>query len=169
MPRLRAYDRGDTPDQEAPRGRRLEAPAAGFVVCPGGERAVARPPWPCVPRATEPEVLNGRARVVEGPTGDLDRLLASRGTKNRGRPRQSAPPRRRRPRRRRPRLLRLLLGLVLLLPGLLGLLLARALLALDLLPGLLGHLVGVFFVVGHEDVVEDGAAVDRPELRSRRS
>merc|ERR1712159_391411 len=65
-------------------------------------------------------------------------------------------------------LLRLLLGLVLLLPGLLGLLLARALLALDLLPGLLGHLVGVFFIVGHEDVVEDGAAVDRPELEADR-
>merc|ERR1719313_1858030 len=60
----------------------------------------------------------------------------------------------------------LLLGLVLLLPGLLGLLLAGALLALDLLPGLLGHLVGVLLVVGDEDVVEDGAAVDRPELEA---
>merc|ERR1719311_268004 len=60
----------------------------------------------------------------------------------------------------------LLLGLVLLLPGLLGLLLAGALLALDLLPRLLGHLVGVLLVVRHEDVVEDGAAVDRPELEA---
>merc|ERR1719399_1579987 len=60
----------------------------------------------------------------------------------------------------------LLLGLVLLLPGLLGLLLARALVALDLLPRLLGHLVGVFFIVRHQNVVEDGAAVDRPELEA---
>merc|ERR1719161_2510814 len=60
----------------------------------------------------------------------------------------------------------LLLGLVLLLPGLLRLLLARALLALDLLPRLLGHLVGVLLVVGHQNVVEDRAAVDRPELEA---
>merc|ERR1719311_703974 len=60
----------------------------------------------------------------------------------------------------------LLLGLVLLLPGLLGLLLAGALLALDLLPRLLGHLVGVFFVVRDEDVVEDRAAVDRPQFKA---
>merc|ERR1719362_1200469 len=60
----------------------------------------------------------------------------------------------------------LLLGLVLLLPGLLGLLLSTTFLALDLLPRLLGHLVGVLLVVGHEDVVEDGAAVDRPELEA---
>merc|ERR1719161_109924 len=60
----------------------------------------------------------------------------------------------------------LLLGLVLLLPGLLRLLLAGALLALDLLPGLLGHFVGVLLVVGHQNVVEDRAAVDRPELEA---
>merc|ERR1719393_531201 len=57
--------------------------------------------------------------------------------------------------------LRLLFRLVLLLPGLL-----RALLALDLLPRLLGHLVGVLLVVGHQNVVEDGAAVHRPELEA---
>merc|ERR1719161_2885425 len=60
----------------------------------------------------------------------------------------------------------LLLGLVLLLPGLLRLLLARALLALDLLPRLLGHLVGVLLVVSDEDVVEDRTAVHRPELEA---
>merc|ERR1719362_1795159 len=64
-------------------------------------------------------------------------------------------------------LLRLLLfRLVLLLPGLLGLLLSTTFLALDLLPRLLGHLVGVLLVVRDEDVVEDGAAVDRPELEA---
>merc|ERR1719316_2224788 len=60
----------------------------------------------------------------------------------------------------------LLLGLVLLLPGLLGLLLSTTFLALDLLPRLLGHLVGVFFIVGHEDIVEDRAAVDRPQFEA---
>merc|ERR1719263_2418827 len=63
-------------------------------------------------------------------------------------------------------LLGLLLGLVLLLPGLLGLLLARALVSFNFLPRLLGHLVGVLLVVGHEDVVEDRAAVHRPELEA---
>merc|ERR1719313_2618581 len=65
-------------------------------------------------------------------------------------------------------LLRLLLRLVLLLPGLLRLLLATTFLALDLLPRLLGHLVGVLLVVGHQNVVEDGAAVHRPELEADR-
>merc|ERR1719313_1660126 len=62
--------------------------------------------------------------------------------------------------------LRLLLGLVLLLPGLLRLLLATTFLALDLLPRLLGHLVGVLLIIGHQNVVEDRAAVDRPELEA---
>merc|ERR1719331_127065 len=64
--------------------------------------------------------------------------------------------------------LRLLLGLVLLLPGLLRLLLSTTFLALNLLPRLLGHLVGVLLVVRHEDVVEDRAAVHRPELEADR-
>merc|ERR1719235_2434250 len=63
-------------------------------------------------------------------------------------------------------ILRLLLRFVLLLPGLLRLLLATTFLALDLLPRLLGHLVGVLLVVGHQNVVEDGAAVHRPELEA---
>merc|ERR1711924_276836 len=59
-----------------------------------------------------------------------------------------------------------LVVLLLVVVVLIIIILAGALLALDLLPRLLGHLVGVLLVVSHEDVVEDRAAVDRPELEA---